>query len=86
MSFGMYLFAFFCPPVYFACRRRWIASIIHGCLYMLALALVISLIGALFGVILWLLEVAHAMWDLKAIITENAIQHQAEVLAQQLRK
>lgn len=85
MSFGMWVAAFVCSPLYFAIRRRWLAAIIHACLYMLAIALLISLIGAILAPVVWFFCLAHAMWDLRSVISQKAIQEQAEALAQKLQ-
>lgn len=86
MSFGMYGAAFFCSPLYFALRRRWVAAAAHGILYLLAVALIVSLIGAIFGVLLWFFGVAHATWDLRSVMMEQALQRQAELIAQKMAK
>lgn len=86
MSFGMVLLGIFCPPAYFGLRRRWIMCIVHSMLYLLAIACIISLIGFLFGVIFWFFGFAHAMWDVRVVIAEQAMRRQAELLAKEMRK
>lgn len=86
MSFGMWLLAFFCSPIYFACRGKWAACFINGFFYLIAMVLLISVVGAIFAPVFWMFCVAHAMWDMRAVITEQAIQRQAEALAQKLQK
>lgn len=85
MSFGMVLCGIFCPPAYFALRGRWVVAAVHGVLYLLALLCVFSVIGFVFGVILWLFGYVHAMWDLRAVVTEKAIQRQAEAIAEKMQ-
>lgn len=86
MSFGMWLLAFFCAPAYFLVRRRWVAFIIHGCIYAMAVLLVFSVVGALAAPLFWLIGVAHAGWDMRAVLAEQAMQRQAELIAQKMTK
>lgn len=86
MSFGMVLLGIFCPPAYFGLRGRWVACVVHSFLYLLAIVCILSLIGFVFGVIFWFFGFAHAMWDMRAVIMEQAMRHQAELIAKEMRK
>lgn len=83
MSFGMYLIAFICSPLYFAIRQRWGAFVINLVLYGLAL-LTVMIFGI--GIFFWLLGVAHAMWDLSMTLRERGMQRQAELIAKSMSK
>ena|ERR1041385_9214032 len=73
MHFGTYLVAFFCPPVYFLIRKRWLAAILNGTIYLVACFLLLSLILAVFAPIPWIFCMIHAMWNVrKQLATENA--------------
>lgn len=79
-NFGHLVLAILCPPLYFFIRGRWVAGIIHSGIYLLALITLIFGVGFLF----WLVGVTHAMWDVRVRLQEDAIQRQAEVLADKM--
>lgn len=81
MSFGMYLVAVFCSPLYFMLRGRWIAAIVNGGFYLLSLPLLFAL-GA--GVIVWMFCVVHAVWDMRAVMREQEMQRQAALIAERM--
>lgn len=81
MSFGTVMLAFFCSPLYFAMRKRWGALILNGILYVLAL-ITLPVFGL--GVLFWIIAFAHAMWDLRSVMLEKAMQRQAELIAQKM--
>ncbi len=80
MSFGRFLLAFFCSPIYFALRGRWGMFAIHLPLYLSAIVTVI--VG--FGVLLWLLGAGHAIWDLARSIREREMRRQADLIAEKM--
>lgn len=86
MSFGMWLFAFFCSPAYFAARGRWGAFCLNAVFYGLAVILLISMVGAILAPLFWLVGVAHAGWDMRSVMMEEAMQRQAELIAQKMAK
>jgi hypothetical protein len=77
---GTMLVAMFCPPLYFLLRGRLVAGVIHGCIYLVALATVIFGIGILF----WAPGFVHAYWDLAHVKQEQLIQRHATVIAERL--
>lgn len=85
MSFGTVVVAVFCPPAYFLIRKRWVAFVIHCVVYLLAVALLISLVGAIFGILLWFFGFAHAMWDLRVRVTDEIISKQAQAIAEKMK-
>lgn len=84
MSFGTVLLGVFCPPAYFGLRGRWIACVVHSLLYLLAVVCILSVIGFLFGVIFWFFGFAHAMWDMRVVMAEQAMQRHAELIASKM--
>jgi hypothetical protein len=80
-SFASYMLAIFCSPLYFAIQRKWGAFVVNGFFYTFALILVFTIFLAIFGVIVWMLCVMHAAWDLRGRLQDQAIQRQAAVLA-----
>lgn len=82
MSRGLYvLTAIFCSPLYFALRKKWVACAINACIYLTALVTLIFGIGIIF----WMVGFAHAMWDLGILMREDAMQRQAELIAEKTR-
>ena len=79
-GFGRVMLAFFCPPLYFFVRGKAWAGIVHGVLYLLAIATIIFGIGFVF----WAVGFFHACWDLAHVKQEHLIQRQATVLAEKL--
>jgi hypothetical protein len=84
MSFGMYLVALFCPPLYFAIRGRWIAAAIHAINWLIALFFVMSILAAPVGVFLWVFSAGHACWDLSNTSRQKHIEEQAEAIARKM--
>jgi len=82
MSFGMYLLVIFCPPLYFAVRKRWVAMVINGMFYLAAIPLLF--IGV--GIILWGLCALHAAWDLMHVIREKQMQRQAALIVEKMQE
>jgi hypothetical protein len=77
---GMMLSAIVCPPLYFAIRRRFVASAVYSVLYVIAVPLL--LIGV--GVFFWIPGCVHAVWDHAHVKQEQLIQRQASVMAERL--
>ncbi len=83
MSFGMYLAALFCSPLYFLLRKQWGAFVINAILYTLAL-LTIMVFGI--GIFFWALGAGHAFWDLSRVMREKAMRRQAELIAEKMSR
>jgi hypothetical protein len=58
-----------------------VACAINACIYLLALLTLIFGVGMFF----WLVGFAHAMWDLGFLMREDAMQRQAELIAEKTR-
>ena len=80
VGFSRVLVAFFCPPLYFLLRRRFIASVVHTCIYLLAIVTLIFGVGVFF----WAVGLLHACWDLAHLKQEQTIQRHATVIAEKL--
>ena len=80
MSFSMWLCIFFCPPLYFTIRGRWLAAVINAVFY--SLAVVTILVGV--GVVFWLFCVVHAALDMHAVVREQEMRRQAELMAEKM--
>lgn len=83
MSFGMYLVAFFCSPLYFLIRGKMGAALLNGFFYFLALA---TLLVFGLGIFFWFFCALHAMWDLRSHIRSQEIKSQAEAIAREMGK
>lgn len=81
MAFGMIVLAFFCSPLYFVVRKRFIAAALNGIVYLIAL-MTVMMFGV--GVFFWFLGTAHAMWDLAMETRERGMRRQAELIAQRM--
>lgn len=81
MGFGMYLIAIGCPPLYFAMRKRWIAACLHTIICITALPM-LFLFGL--GLLFWFVSAGHACWDLGMELRNDAIQKQAEAIANKM--
>ena len=76
-SFGSLLLIFFCSPLYFLIRGRWIAAILNGCVYLVAIPL-LFVFGL--GIVPWTMAVAHGMWDFYRFNREAEMQRQAQLI------
>lgn len=73
----MILCVLFIPPLYFMIRGKWVGFILSGLLYGFALLCILSIIGFVLGIFVWLLAAIHAAWNYRK---DMAIAH-AEMLA-----
>lgn len=80
VGFGTVIVAFFCPPLYFFMRRKFVAGIVHSFFYLLALVTLVFGIGVVF----WAVGFVHAYWDLAHVKQEQLIQRQATVIAEKI--
>jgi hypothetical protein len=80
MSFGNVLLALFLPPVYLYTRKKWIGGTITLIVWLLAWAMLVTVIAAIFSPIPYLIALFPAMWTLR----REAFDEQATVLAQKI--
>ncbi len=70
--------AFFCSPLYFFIKKRWIAAIIHSILYVIALCTIWFFIG----IIPWLISFYHAFYCIIHEYRLSMMKKQAEMIAE----
>lgn len=84
MSFGLYLIAFFLPPLYFLLRRKWLGFVINLVMFLIAIPL-FFVFGL--GIVFWMIAVVHAMWHVRReLVDEHATaiaQRMAEAMVKQ---
>lgn len=81
----IYLIAIFIPPLYFFIKGRWVAGIIHSMIYLLALILFFSIIGAVVGFPLYIISAVCAVWDLRKHMMEEHATLMAKKMAEAMR-
>ena len=77
-SFGLYVVALVCSPLYFAMRRRWGGFVFNSILYAAAILLIFVFF---IGVIPWMIGFAHAAWHIHGEVMER----QAMMIAQRMK-
>jgi len=80
--FGMWMVGIFCSPLYFLIRKKWGAFILNSIFYLMGW-LTIWIFG--FGLIFWIIGIAHAMWDLRLKETHGLMEKQAELIAEKMK-
>lgn len=78
----MYLAAIFVSPLYFLIRRRWLALIFNSIFYLIALGLLITIVGAPFAFVPWIIAATQAVWDLRKQLFEEQATAIAAKMAQ----
>jgi len=63
----MYLLAVFVPPLYFLVKKKYLAFLVHTILCLSAIPL-LFFFG--FGIILWVISMICALWDLRKQLME----------------
>jgi hypothetical protein len=80
MSFITVLTIFFASPLYFVIGGKWVGLIFNSILYLIAVACLISIVGAIVAPFFWIFSVAHGMWNLR----REAMEEQASIMAQKM--
>lgn len=83
MSFGLYLIAFFLPPLYFLLRGKWLSFAINLCLWLLSIPL-LFVFGL--GIFVWLITVVHAMWHVRRELVDEHATAIARRMAEEMVK
>jgi hypothetical protein len=82
----IYLIAVFLPPLYFLIKKRWVSFVIHSILCFISLGLVITMVGAIFGIPLWLISAVCAVWDLRKQLMEEQATIMAKKMAEAMKE
>lgn len=82
----IYLTAIFLPPLYFFIKGRWVSGIIHSVLWLIAVALCLSLLGAVVGFPLYFVSSICAVWDLRKRMVEEQATLMANKMAEAMRQ
>ncbi len=76
------LAAIFCPPLYFLLQGRPIAALVHLVFWLISI--VTFVIGI--GILIWLVQVGLAGWDLRKQLMEEQATIMADKMAQAMAR
>lgn len=82
----MFFVIFFCSPLYFLLRQKWMGFIINSVLYGLALLFLLTFFLAFMTPVFWMFAVAHAGWVLRDEMMQNHANAVGTAVAMQMQQ